>query len=172
MKQFLTAVLLILGLTSALGASQSDEWFKLEPLGGGFSVRLPAKPEEQTKSGDDLTMHLFSLETRYAVYLVSYGDYAPSAHIDVDAELITNRDSFVRSLSAAVINSKKVTKDGHQGLEFTAQNDTTFITCKLYLFGTRIHQISAAVPNGRRDNPDIDRFFSSFTFSGATPTPR
>jgi hypothetical protein len=166
MKRILTALILIV-LASSLAASQADEWFKLEPIGGGFSVMMPTKPEEQVKTGDELTLHLFIVDTRYGIYLVSYGDYAPSTRIDVDAELIANRDSFARSLSATVIDSKKITKDGHRGLEFTAQNDSTFVTSRLYLFGNRIHQISMAVPSGRRDNPDIDRFFSSFTFTGA-----
>jgi hypothetical protein len=167
MKQFLTALALIFLFSSPLVASQSDEWFKLEPLGGGFSILMPTKPEEQVKSGDDLTMHLFIVDTRYVIYLVSYGDYAPSAHIDVDTELIANRDGFARSLSASVIDSTKIAKDGRKGLEFTAQNDTTFIISRLYLFGNRLHQISVAVPNGRRDNPNIARFFSSFAFSVA-----
>ncbi len=166
MKQLLT-VIVVLALHSSLAASQSDEWIKLEPLGGGFSVMLPAKAEEQVRAGDDLTLHLFILDTRYVIYSVSYGDYAPSVQIDVDNELVANRDSFARSLSATVIDSKKITRSGRKGLEFTAQNDTTFITSQLYIFGNRLHQITVAVPNGRRDNPNIERFFASFVFTGA-----
>ena len=164
MKRIVTGFILIV-LASSLAAARADEWFKLEPIGGGFSVLMPAKPEEQVKNGDDLTLHLFIAETRSAIYFVSYGDYAPSARIDIDAELIANRDSFARSLSATLIDSKKITKDGHQGLEFTAQNDSTFVTSRLYMFGNRIHQISVAVPSGRRDNPNVDRFLASFAFT-------
>lgn len=167
MKRILTALLSIV-LASSLAASQTDEWFKLAPIGGGFSVMMPVKPEEQVKTGDELTLHLFIVETRSAIYLVSYGDYAPSSRIDVEAELIANRDGFARSLSATVIDTKKITKDGRQGLEFTAQNDSTFITSRLYMFGNRIHQISIAVPSGRRDNLNIDRFLASFAFTTAS----
>jgi hypothetical protein len=166
MKRFPAVITVLLLATAA--ASQTDEWVKLEPVGAGFSVMMPAKPEEQVKIGDELTSHLFILNTRFAIYLVSYGDYAPSTRIDVDAELVADRDSFARSLSATVVDSKRITKDGHSGLEFTAQNDSTFITSRLYLFGNRIHQISIAVPRGRRDNPNIDRFLASFTFTGAS----
>lgn len=166
MKPLLTALIVILVLHPSLAVAQSDEWIKLEPVGGGFSVMMPAKPEEQVRAGDDLTLHLFILDTRYVIYSVSYGDYAPSVQIDVDAELVANQDSFVRSLSATVIDSKKIVSDGRKGLEFTAQNDTTFITSRLYLFGNRLHQITVLVPNGRRDNPNIQRFFASFAFTG------
>lgn len=165
MKQ-IQSVILVLLLHSSLAAAQSDEWIKLEPLGGGFSVMMPAKPEEQVRAGDELTLHLFILDTRYIIYSASYGDYAPSIQIDLDNELVANRDSFARSLSATVIDSKNITKDGRKGLEFTAQSDTTFITSRLYLFGNRLHQITVLVPNGRRGNPNIEKFFASFAFSG------
>lgn len=170
MKQIVT-IIFVLMLHSSLAAAQSDEWIKLEPVGGGFSVMMPAKPEEQVRAGDDLTLHLFILETRYIIYSVSYGDYAPSVQIDVENELVANRDSFARSLSATVIDSKKITKDGRKGLEFTAQNDTTFISSQLYLFGNRLHQITVLVPSGRRGNPNIERFFASFALSVANGNP-
>ena len=169
MKRFSLAMMLTLVVTGSLAAFQAEDWVKLEPIGGGFSVLMPSKPEEEVKTSDDFSMRLFTLTTPHVIYLASYGDYAPSFHIDVDTELAANRDSFALSLNATVIDSKKITVDGRPGLEFTAQNDTTFVTSRLYLFGNRIQQVSVAVPNGRRDNPDVDRFFASFAFTGVKP---
>jgi len=171
MKQILFAIIFILLGASSLPASQGVEWFKLAPMGGGFSVLMPAQPQEEVKTTDDFTMHLFTLTTEDDIYLASYGDYAPGLRIDVDEQLSASRESFARDLNARVIDSKKIKMDGRPGLEFAAVTDRAAIKSRIYLFGNRIHQVAVAALNGTTETDDVKRFFSSFAFTAAKSKP-
>src|ERR1700752_5411772 len=112
---------------------QSADWVSVSPLGSGFSVRMPAKPVEEVRPSDDLTTHLYRLATENALYIVAYGDYAPSLRIRKDEELAANRDRFLQSLDAQLINSKQITFEGHDGLEFTGENDQASFRSRLFI---------------------------------------
>src|SRR5712692_4384335 len=77
LKRTSVSIIFLLTLASSLSAFQG-EWIKVAPLGGGFSIMMPAKPEEEVKPGDDFTSHLFTVTTPNGIYLAGYGDYAPS----------------------------------------------------------------------------------------------
>ena len=171
MKQIFLAIIFILCLTSSLAASQDREWFKLAPLSGGFSVMVPAQPQEEIKTSDDFTMHLFTLTTPDDIYLASYGDYAPGARFEVEEQLNASRDSFARDLNARVVESKKIKMNGRPGLEFTAVTDRAAIKSRIYLFGNRIHQIAVAALNGTTETDDVKRFFASFAFTNTSSKP-
>ena len=165
MRRVLLTTVFVVLLASLANAFQV-EWFKIEPLGGGFSVMMPDKPQEGTRIGEDFSIHLFTVNAADGIYIASYGDYAPSVHVDVDAELVANRDNFVKGLSAKMTDSQRITIDGRAGLEFSAENDDAVIKSRIFLFGNRVHQIAVAITNGRSDSENVKRFFASFTFTG------
>ena len=167
-----SAIIFLLVVAAGIEGGQADEWKKLEPVGAGFSAQMPGTPEEDVNSTDDFTMHLFTLTTSDAIYLVGYGDYAPSIRIDVDSELVANRDNFAKRLNARVSESKRITVDGRPGLEFTAESDQAWIRSRVFLFGNRVHQVAVATPTGRRDSDDAKRFLASFAFTGAAVHPK
>lgn len=171
MRRVQLATIVGLLLASSSKAFQL-EWIKLEPLGGGFSVMMPDKPLEGTKAGNDFSIHLYTVNAADGIYIASYGDYAPSFHLDVDTELVENRDNFLKSLNAKMTDSKRITMDGRSGLEFTAESDDAVIKSRLYLFGNRVHQIAVAITNGRSDSENVKRFFASFTFTGVGRRPK
>ena len=166
MKRILSTIILLLIFLAQANAFQGDGWIKLQPLGGGFSVSMPGQPTEDVSNTDDFTMHLFTLTVSDAIYLAGYGDYAPSVHIDVDEQLAANRDSFAKRLNVKVLDSRKITVAGRPGLEFTAESDQAWIRSRIFLFGTRVHQIAVATPTGRKDSDDAKRFLASFAFVG------
>ena len=43
------ATIFVLVCALAVSAAQSAEWIKVSPLGAGFSVLMPAKPEAEVK---------------------------------------------------------------------------------------------------------------------------
>src|SRR2546429_9654467 len=116
LKRINAAAILVLACALAVSAFQSAEWVKVSPVGAGFSVLMPAKPEEEVKPSDDFTSHLFSITTDKAM---AYGMYAPSIKLSADAELTANRDKFLKDLNASLLASKQITLDGRPGLEFT-----------------------------------------------------
>jgi len=166
MRRRLSIVLLLTFLVApSIFAFQVTDWAKVAPVGGGFSVMMPGKPEEEVKPGKDFTSHLFTVTTDKAIYLVGYGDYAPNIKLNVSGELVANRDNFLKALDAKLIESKEISMDGHAGLEFTGESDQASFKSRVYLFGNRIHQIGVAVFKGKEDAANVDRFFGSFSFT-------
>ena len=164
-KRLSIATVLVLAIVASSSGQQGTNWVKVSPLGGGFTVMMPAKPEEETKAESDYSSHTFIAKTTKTIFLVSYGDYAPSIRLDEAGELAANRDNFVRNLSAKLIESKDMTKDGRPGLEFTAESDMLTARCRVYLFGNRVFMIAAAVFKGNTDAENVERFVSSFAFT-------
>jgi hypothetical protein len=166
------ALLLLLCFGQGTDGAQGDEWIKVAPVGGGFSVMMPAKPEEEMRPGDDLTAHLFSATTDNALYTVAYGDYAPSVRFNVDDELAANRDNFLKRVDASLKTTKPLTMDGRKGLEFTGENAQATFKSRVFIFGTRFYQIAVAVLRGKDDAENSNRFFASFEFTRAEVRPK
>jgi len=163
-RRFSLVLLMILLTTPPVFAVQTAEWIKVAPTGGGFSIMMPTKPEEETKVEDGFASHSFSLMTDKTVYIVEYGDYAPSIKLNVAGELAANRDNFVKGLSAKLLDSKDITLDGRAGLEFTCESSQASAKSRVYVFGNRVFMIAAAVLSGKTDTENVDRFFASFAF--------
>ena len=158
------ALVLIFCFGQGINCAQGDEWIKVAPVGGGFSVMMPAKPEEEVRPGDDLTAHLFTVTADNALYTVAYGDYAPSIRFDIDDELAANRDNFLKRVDASLKTTKPLTMDGRKGLEFTGENAQASFKSRVFIFGTRFYQITVAVFRGKDDAENSNRFFASFEF--------
>lgn len=171
LKRVSTLTIIFVAMCTSLDA-QSTEWVKLAPAGGGFSVMMPAKPQEEVQPRDDFTAHLFRVTTNEALYLVAYGDYAPSVRLNIDDELTANRDNFLRGAYAGLTSSKKITVDGRQGIEFTGESDEALFKSRVFIFGIRFHQIAVAVFKGKANSGNVDRFFSSFEFTKAEARPK
>jgi hypothetical protein len=166
------ALILLFCFGQGIDGAQGDEWIKVAPVGGGFSVMMPAKPEEETRPGDDLTVHLFSATTDKTLYTVAYGDYAPSVRFNVDDELAANRDNFLKRVDASLKTTKLLTMDGRKGLEFTGENAQASFKSQVFIFGTRFYQIAVAVLRGKGEAENSDRFFASFEFTRAEVRPK
>jgi hypothetical protein len=158
-------LMLTLGVSSSVKASQSGDWIEFAPYGGGFTVRMPSQPKPvQVKPRDDFISQLFTATSGNTIYIAGYSDYAPSVHLEGSAELIANRDNFLRGLNAALTSSKLIELDGRSGLEFTGESDQYYFKSRFYIFGNRIYQIAVERPKGSADSTNTDRFFASFAF--------
>jgi len=166
------ALALLFCFAPGLDGSQGSDWIKVAPVGGGFSVMMPAKPEEEVQPGDDFTTHLFSVTTDNALYIVAYGDYAPSVRVNVDEELAANRDRFLKGLNATLTTMKQLTLDGRKGIEFTGENDQASFKSRVFIFGIGFHQIAVAVFKGKNDTENSNRFFASFELTKAEARPK
>ena len=163
LKRSLFSLVAVVLVAVSLNAYQSD-WVTLAPEGAGFSVMLPGKPDEQTNRSDNFTQHLFTLKTAKTIFLATYGDYSPNIKLNPEAELIANRDNFLKSLGATLLDSNKISLDGRAGLEFTGVNSQARFKSRVYLSGNRVHMIVVAVFTGQDDPDNVNRFFASFSF--------
>jgi len=164
-KRLFLNLFLTFVVASSVFAFQATDWIKVAPIGGGFSVMMPGKPEEEVKPGKDFTSHLFTVTSDKAVYLAAFAEYAPNVKLNVSGELAANRDNFLKALDAKLIDSKEISMDGHIGLEFTGESDQASFKSRVYLIGNRIHQIGVAVFKGKDEAANVDRFFGSFPFT-------
>jgi hypothetical protein len=146
-------------------AQSAGQWIKFAPPGGGFSVLLPAQPKEEIESKENFTAHLFTAKNERAIYIVGYGDYAPSMHLNVDDELLALRDNFARDFKAHLNNSRNITLNQNPGLEFTAENDQASFKCRVYLAGNRVYRFAAIVFAGKDDPENVNKFLGSFAFN-------
>lgn len=172
MLQRAAALVLLFCFGQGIAGSQGNEWVKVAPAGGCFSVMMPAKPEEEVQPSDDFTADLFSVTTDNALYMVAYGDYAPSTQFNVDDELAANRDRFLKGVAANLTSTKPLTKDGRKGIEFTGENAQASFKSRVFIFGIRFHQIAVAVFKGKDDAENSKRFFASFEFAKAEARPK
>jgi len=155
---------LLLAFPSALNY-QSGDWIKFVPDGGGFTVLMPTQPKPtELRPKEDFISHLFTATSANAIYLAGYSDYAPSVRLD-SADLIINRDNFLRGLNAALTSSRPIELDGRSGLEFTGESTQYYFKSRFYIFGNRLHQIAVERPKESADSASIDRFFASFAFT-------
>ena len=140
-----------------MGQSRAGRWWILGHDAGQTRGASPA--------GDDLTTHLFDMTTDNGLYVVAYGDYAPSIRLNVADELNATRDKFLQGLEAKLISSKTITLENRQGIEFTGESDQALLKSRVFIFGNRVHQIAVAVFKGNDDTENANRFFASFAFS-------
>jgi hypothetical protein len=160
---FLTFVLLI--TSWSIGFAQStNNWLKLEPKDGGFSVMMPAKPIEQVTQNEKLTSHSYIAQLDTALYVANYGDYVASMKVDPEEELPAGRDSFNRNLKATLINSRNITLGEVPGIEFTSETPGAMIRSKIFVKDHRTFQIAAVVPKNVDQAKTVQTFLDSFEF--------
>lgn len=157
-------VLATLFLASTVAAQ--TEWSAFAPEGGRFSVSMPGTPttEKETKPSSlgPFTTNLFSVTSSGVTYLVGYVDYQPSVRLNVQGEIAATRDKFLTAVKGTLVAEKKVTLDGHPGIEFTADIGTThFVTSRVYVVGQRPYQLLTVTRKGS-EQTDTSKFLSSF----------
>ena len=143
------------------------EWIAFAPPGGNYSVMMPGTPETEVKNETGnfgpYTVNGATLVAGDEFYIVVYVDYAPTLKLNVQGEINANRDNFIKGVKGAVLTSeKKITIDGHPGLEFTADVGTErYIISRIYLVGRRPYQLVAATRK-KGDMTNANKFLNSF----------
>jgi len=160
------AAVLIAGFVAEVRAQNG--WTKFSPEGGNFSVLMPGSPkvEAENKVGPfgPYTSYLFSETKAGTFYMIGWTDYSPNVALNVQGEITTTRDNFIKSVNGTLIAEKEISLDGHPGLEFTAQMGSKFyVISRIYVVGNRPYQI-LAVTRKYQDQTNANRFIWSFRF--------
>jgi hypothetical protein len=184
MSKFLTTLIITLALSIAVGAQEHSKrppntpgpgaspvadnggWVKFTSETGKFTVLMPEIPTDKTETTPSehgpYTTHLFIGKDATSVYLIGWVDYDPNFNFNRQQELEANRDNFVKGISATLLNSRSLTIDGYQVLEFSAETADRIFKSRVYLVGRRPYQIVIGTPKGQDDSIALNRFFSSF----------
>ena len=143
-----------------------DPWVTFSSAPGRFSILVPETPTDKTDTVPSehgpYTTHLFVVKAAKSVFLIGWVDYDPSFNFNPHSELDANRDNFIKGLGATLINSRAVTVDGYQCLEFDAETADTLYRSRVYIVGRRPYQLVAGTVKGQDDSLNVNRFFDSF----------
>ena len=159
---------------TAVAPTSEVPWEKFSSTEGRFSVLIPIAPTDRTETVNTehgpYTTHLFvgrdtvekERDTIERVFIIGWVDYQPTFNFNKQAEMEANRDEFVRGMGAKLLTTRKVTIDGYQALEFTAENHEMVFKSRVYMVGRRPYQIVIGLQKGQDDAASVDRFLNSF----------
>jgi hypothetical protein len=173
-KLLVTCSLLLLASLNVMAQDHStplnvpkDTWVKFSSPAGRFSVMLPVNPQEKVEQGSSTygphTLHMFTANgDNNSLFMLAWVEYPANFNFNPKLELEANRDNFVKTLKATVLNSRHTTIGGFQSLEFAAETERFDIKSRVFIVGKRPYQIVYASQKGLPAQGDLDRFFESF----------
>ena len=142
-----------------------DGWVIFNSELGRFTVLMPEIPPDKTETVQSehgpYTTHLFVVREK-SVFLIGWVDYDPGFNFNATSELDANRDNFIKGVKATLINSRNLTLQGYQALEFTAETADTIFRSRVYMVGRRPYQLVAGTAKGLDDSQKVNSFFESF----------
>jgi hypothetical protein len=170
MRKKISALALVMSAT-LLAQAHAQQWVSVAPPEGRFSVLMPTKPEETTETKDSplgkYTSHLFLSKAHGVVYIVGWVDYAPGVKLDVQGEINANRDNFLKGVEAKSTFERKISLDGHPGIEFTADSEGHTFKSRIYLVNSRPYMLATAWLKGEPEPAGVSTFLNSFELKGA-----
>jgi hypothetical protein len=149
-------------------------WQEYQPADSSYSVLLPVKPEEsiertQSPAGElQLHLSMANLGTEGAC-LVGYVDY-PEAFRSVPADglLDAGASGAVATSGSTLLSKKKITLDGHPGLELELKPPAGKIrgggraASRIYWVPPRLYMMFVGVPESPTNNDIVTKFLDSF----------
>lgn len=148
----------------------SSGWIRYSNVQGRFSVLMPEVPKaEDPKTTPSphgpYTTYLFITRTAGTIYLIGWVDYAPTFNFIPHQELEANRDNFVTGVNATLMDSRPLTIDGYQAIEFIAESPERRFKSRVFMVGRRPYQIVIVSTKETDDPVSTSRFFNSFKVS-------
>ena len=137
-------------------------WRMFAPLGGRFTVLLPATPVALAGSGfQTYTCHVNDVR-----YVVQYNDRSPKSvqYIGAEQTLKIVRDAFLKTSRSRLLSESRLTRNGFPGLKLVALRprgrQETICT---YVAGAREYHLIVAFPvRDAAAQADADKFLDSF----------
>ncbi len=155
----------LLVLTSATSCAGDVDWQTVKSDAcGGFTVKLPGKPNEESAGEKDVILRTYSVERPEGNFTVACVVYLPGAKVNVENELVTNQDNFNRESDATPVSEAKISLQGVSGLDFTSESvkQGTNYRARIYADGNRVYMLSAGVKKGQDQLVTVERFLGSF----------
>lgn len=147
----------------------AGDWIKFTSEAGRFSVLMPGpgEPKDVSETKTDprfgtYTTHLFLQKTDKGLFMAGWVDYAPAIRLDVQRELVANRDNFVKGIGARVTSERPVALGDSPGIEFNAESEQATFKSRVYVVGQRPYMVVAATLKGLNDAANVERFLASF----------
>lgn len=167
MRKTITAsfAFVFLFLMSATSYADDVHWQTVKSDAcGGFTVKMPGTPKEESATEKDVIMRTYSVEWPEGIFTVACMVYLPGTKVNVQNELATNRDNFNKESEATLVSEATITLQGVPGLDFTSQSikHRTNYRVRVYADGNRVYMASAGVRKGQDELIKIEQFLGSF----------
>src|SRR5258708_3047486 len=159
----------LLFLASATSYAADVNWQTVKSDGcGGFTVKMPGTPKEESANEKDVILRTYSVEWAEGNFTVACIVYLPGAKVNVQDELATNRDNFNKESEATLISEATMTLQGVPGLDFTSESikHKTNYRVRVYADGNRVYMVSAGARKGHDEIIKIEQFLGSFHLTG------
>ncbi|MFA5057914.1 MAG: hypothetical protein WC485_07355 [Opitutaceae bacterium] len=166
-------LLLTLFLHPAVRAEES--WKTFEKTADNYSVSMPATAKESSEPvSDKLGTHQMNSimgQEGTTIYIIGCLAYDSGTKLDIEGELLANRDNFMKAVQAHLLDSNRYEFSGCPALDFKAANDQGYVfEGRVVLVGGRIVYQLATAYKGSEAPPGIRTFLDSFKFlEPATP---
>jgi hypothetical protein len=175
-KMKLRAFVLSVLCAAAFGVGPAwADWSTFTSKTSQFSAQFPAAPRSEVTNekvnvgGKELplTQNLFTAkDSKGSICIVVHSIYAWP--IDIEGELVADRDNFSKQVSATVTQSRRMTlargaRTGLPALHFDATAPTYRFRSVVVIDGQAVYQIAGGVPVAGGDDADLDRCVNSFT---------
>ena len=187
----ITLALLLVSLLTAQAAARppqgAGEWILVAPVGEGFSIRMPVKPEEQTDRvpvmGNTYQMRLYTGvdEASGMVYMVAMQEFpsialalAPSKRLE--QFMAGFKKGLAKSLSTSggtleLMPERDLDLKGHFGRQYTLSFAESRGLVRAFDATARMYVL--LVMGGDERNSSVGRFFDSFEIKPApAPVPK
>ncbi|MBL8798235.1 MAG: hypothetical protein JNM56_30355 [Planctomycetia bacterium] len=170
-------VLLCLTLAALAGPAlgQADKgWKDLSPKGGGFSVKMPGEPKENSQQldagGGKLEIRTYTLEVNQnLVYVVAYNQMPTDANKigDADKKKILDgaREGMLNNIKGKLLKEANITLDKNAGRDwqFDALQGKMYGRSRAFLVGDRMYQVMVmGEDKGVMTNKDTETYLASF----------
>jgi len=145
------------------------DWREVTSARGGYSVLMPAKPEEVSREvalgGVSLTMTMSSVRRDGMAFGAAYADISDGSVRDAQL-LAAARDALVRNIAGRVTVDREISIGGAAGREFYADGmvdgKALRIAARVLVAGHRFYQVAFVGPADRLAQSDLDLFLGSF----------
>lgn len=170
MRRLVLTLLLLMpaGLMPAQTAPAAG-WVKQVSEAGSFTAIFPIAPKEtsetKTVPQGDIVSHMLLAVTGDFLCGVGYTDYP--VDIDVERELVLDRDNFAKEVKATVSSTQRKSflrgpDDQLPALDFEAANDAGTFKGLVIVVGRRAYVVVTFNRKGSDHAAEIERFFGSF----------
>lgn len=186
MKRPLVIILLFILISIInLKAQEPEQWVLFESPVFNYSLFFPSKPVDNTEivetEAGELKLNVVELDCTGAkgynnlVYMVNCTVY-PDSLINSDFKDILDNffdgtvNGAATNVGGEIISSKITEYAGFPGREvrISADNGNSVFISRLYLIKSQFFMMIILTSADKKDNPDINKFFHSFKYTGTT----
>jgi len=145
------------------------DWREVSSAAGGYTVLLPARPDQATREvaigGTRLVLNMTSVHKEGMAFGVAYAALPPAA-ADRPRLLTDARDALVGNIGGRVTSERTLAVGAHAALEFAAvgaaEGESMRLAARVLVANDRFYQVVFVGRGGRGSETDVGMFLESF----------